>query len=64
MSKTKILEIIYNDEIDIFTVQRVLEIFINITPTGELRNKLCDANIEAMSLIQKQEDESTTTNNT
>ena len=33
--------------------QKALELAINSTPTGDLRNKLCDANIKAMVAIDK-----------
>lgn len=33
--------------------QEIFEMLINRTPTGELRNKLCDANIQLLNLIKK-----------
>lgn len=56
---SRAITIAYSDKVDIRTIQRVLEIFINVTPTGELRNKLCDANLETILLIKQETDMNT-----
>ena len=68
MTNTRYIEVKYdNNKLSTEEVHKVLEILINSTPTGKLRNKLCDANIEVMSLIEnenkKETNETATTNN-
>lgn len=39
--------------VDVCDAQKRLELVIAMTPTGEARNKLCDANIHLMAAIAK-----------
>lgn len=54
MNTEKNLIVVSEDIIDVIEILRKkLEMLIALTPTGEIRNALCDQNIETLALIER-----------